>query len=214
MALLAFVIIAPLLWFLQREGFGQFTGGLRIPLLFRSFGGFQQFSLTRLNIADPVRYLIVGLVLFGLVTALTRFVYRRRRRWRDTASEKRESVMSLSEAVGSLSFDLRRFFRPLPSRRFSGRLRGDPRWAHTVFIRETYRRMQRWGAKVGVEQGPSMTAIEYEPDLSSRFPDAGHAIGTIIAVYTLARYSGEPASAEDAANVRQAWDTLRHLKAS
>jgi hypothetical protein len=213
-ALLAFIIIAPLLWLLEREGFGQMSGGLRIPVLFRSFDGFQQFALTRLNVADPLRYLVVGLILFGIISGLTRFVYRRRRHWRDTALEQRESVMSLGEAVGSFSFNLRRFFRPLHREDSLARLRGDPRWAHTVFIRETYRRMQRWGAKGGVEQGLSTTAIEYEPDLAGRFPDAGPAIRTIIAAYTLARYSGVPASADDAASVRQAWETLRRLKVS
>ena len=213
-ALLAFVIIAPLLWLLQREGFGNLSGALRIPIVFRSFDGFQQFATTRLNVADPLRYLIVGLILFAIVTSLTRFVYRRRRRWRDTATERREPVKTLGEAVGSISFNLRRLFRPLRRDDSLARLRGDPRWTHTVTIRETYRRMQRWGEKGGVEQSPSMTATEYEPDLARRFPDAGPAIRTIIAAYTLARYSGIPATADEASRVRQAWETLRKVKAS
>ncbi len=213
-ALLAFVIIAPLLWFLQREGFGNLSGGLRIPAIFRSFTGFQEFTLAKLDVADPLRYLIVGLILFGLVTTLTRFAYRRRRRWRDTATETHESVMSLGEAVSSFSLNLGRFFRPRHRDDSLAKLRGDPRWTHTVFIRETYRRMQRWGAKAGVEQSPNATAIEYAPNLADHFPDSGPAIRTIITAYTLARYSGEPASAEDAAGVRQAWDSLRRLKAS
>ncbi len=213
-ALLAFVIIAPLLWLLQREGFGSLSSSLRIPIVFRSFNGFQQFTSTRLNIADPLRYLIVGLILFGIVTSLTRFVYHRRRHWRDTAVERREPVKTLGEAVGSISLNLRRFFRPLRRDDSLAKLRGDPYWAHTVTIRETYRRMQRWGTKGGVEQGPSTTATEYEPDLARRFPNAGPAIRTIIAAYTVARYSGIPATADEANEVRRAWETLRKLKVS
>lgn len=213
-ALLAFVIIAPLLWLLQREGFGKLGDGLHIPVLFRSFDGFQQFTISRLNVADPLRYLIVGLVLFGIVTGLTRFAYRRRRRWRNTASERRESVTSLGEAVGSLSLNLRQLFRPRRREDSLARLRGDPRWAHTVVIRETYRRMQRWGAKGGVSQAPSTTPDEYEPGLIDRFPDAASPIRIITAAYTFARYSGVPATADEAAAVRRAWDTLRSLKAS
>jgi len=213
-ALLAFVIIAPLLWLLEREGFGQIANNLHLPALFSSFGGFQQFSVQRLDVANPLRYLVVGLIFFGLITALTRFVYRRRRRWRDTTVEQRESVMSIGDAVGSLSLNLRRFFRPLRREDSLARLRGDPRWAHTVSIRETYRRLQSWGAKLGIEQNLSTTALEYGPDLALRFPDATQAIRTIVMTYTLARYSGEPASAEDAANVRDAWESLRRLKVS
>lgn len=213
-ALLAFVIIAPLLWFLEREGFGQFAANMHIPALFSSFSGFQQFSVARLNVANPLRYLVVGLIFFGLITILTRFVYRRRRHWRDTTVEQRETVMSIGDAVGSLSLNLRRFFRPLRREDSLARLRGDPRWAHTVSIRETYRRLQHWGAKLGVEQRLSATAIEYGPDLAGRFPDATKDIRTIVMTYTLARYSGEPATAEEAAEVRQAWETLRRLKLS
>lgn len=213
-ALLAFIIIAPLLWLLEREGFGHLIGNLHIPAIFSSFSGFQQFTLTRLDIANPLRYLVVGLIFFALITGLTRFVHHRRRRWRDIASEQRESVMSLGEALGSLSFNLRRFFRPLHREDSLANLRGDPRWAHTVFIRETYRKMQRWGAKGGAEQSPNVTVLEYEPTLAGRFPDAGPAIRTIVAAYTLARYSGNPASSDDASEVRQAWETLRHLKPS
>jgi hypothetical protein len=213
-ALMAFVIIAPLLWFLEREGFGQFSSGLRIPEVLQSFSSFQQFTLDRLDVANPLRYLVVGLLFFSLITALTRFVYRRRRRWRETAEEQRESVLSLGDALSSFSLNLGRLLRPFRHDDSLARLRGDPRWAHTVFIRETYRRMQRWGARSGVEQGLSTTPSEYEPDLADRFPDAEPAIRTIVTTYTLARYSGAPASEEDAAQVRQAWETLRHLKPS
>ncbi len=213
-ALLAFVIIAPLLWLLEREGFGQFAANMRIPSLFSSFGGFQQFTLDRLDVANPLRYVVVGLIFFGLITALTRFVYKRRRHWRDTTVERRESVMSIGDAVGSLSLNLRRFFRPLRREDSLAKLRGDPRWAHTVSIRETYRRLQRWGSKQGVEQGLSATALEYGPDLATRFPDATQAVRTIVMAYTLARYSGVPATADEAANVHQAWETLRRLKVS
>ncbi len=213
-ALLAFVVIAPLLWLLQREGFGQFAANLKIPSLFSSFSGFQQFSLDRLNVANPLRYVVVGLVLFALITTLTRFVYRRRRHWRDTTVEQRESVMSIGDAMGSLSLNLRRFFRPLRREDSLAGLRGDPRWAHTVSIRETYRRLQRWGAKLGMEQGLSATALEYGPDLAARFPDATQPVRTIVMAYTLARYSGVPATADEAASVHQAWETLRRLKVS
>jgi len=213
-ALLAFIIIAPLLWILQREGFGTFSSDLNIPTVFHSFSNFREFTLNRLNVADPLRYLVVGLIFFLLITALTRFAYRRRRHWRDTAEEQRESVISLGEAFSTLSLNLGRLFRPWRRDDSLAKLRDDPRWAHTVTIRETYRRLQRWGARGGVEQAASATATEYAPDLTARFPSAEAAIQTIISTYTFIRYSGVPATAEEAAEVRQAWETLRKLKAT
>jgi len=213
-ALLAFIIIAPLLWILQREGFGTFSSDLNIPTVFHSFSNFREFTLNRLNVADPLRYLVVGLIFFLLITALTRFAYRRRRHWRDTAEEQRESVISLGEAFSTLSLNLGRLFRPWRHDDSLAKLRDDPRWEHTVTIRETYRRLQRWGARGGVEQAASATATEYAPDLTARFPTAEAAILTIISTYTFIRYSGTPATEEEAANVRQAWETLRKLKAT
>jgi hypothetical protein len=211
-ALLAFIIIAPILWFLQRQGFGQFSSDLNIPAVFHSFAGFREFTLNRLNVADPLRYLVVGIIFFLLISALTRFAFHRRRHWRDTAEEQRESVMSLGEAFSALSLNLGRLFRPWRRDDSLAKLRGDPRWAHTVTIRETYRRLQQWGARVGVEQPPNATATEYAPDLAARFPAAEAAIRTIITTYTVSRYSGVPATAEEADKVRQAWETLRKLK--
>jgi hypothetical protein len=213
-ALLAFIIIAPILWLLQREGFGTFSSNLNIPSVFHSFTNFREFTLNRLNVADPLRYLVVGLVFFLLITALTRFAYHRRRHWRDTAEEHHESVISLGDALSSLSLNLGRLFRPWRRVDSLAKLRDDPRWTHTVAIRETYRRLQRWGARGGVEQAASATATEYAPDLTARFPSADAAIQTIISTYTIIRYSGVPATAEEAADVRQAWETLRKLKAT
>jgi hypothetical protein len=213
-ALLAFIIIAPLLWVLQREGFGKFSNDLNIPTVFHSFTNFREFTLNRLDVADPLRYLVVGIILFLIITGLTRFAYHRRRRWRDTAEEQHESVISLGEALSTLSLNLGRLFRPWRRDDSLAKLRGDPRWAHTVTIRETYRRLQRWGAHGGIEQEPSTTPTEYAPDLTARFPGAEVAIQTIISTYTVIRYSGIPATAEEAADVRQAWETLRKLKVS
>jgi hypothetical protein len=211
-ALLAFIIIAPILWILQREGFGTFSSDLNIPAVFHSFTDFREFTLNRLNVADPLRYLFVGLIFFLIITALTRFAYQRRRHWRDTAEEHHESVISLGDAFSNLSLNLGRLFRPWRRDDSLAKLRGDPRWAHTVTIRETYRRLQRWGARGGVEQAISATAAEYAPDLAARFPTAEAAIQTIISTYTIVRYSGIPATAEEAADVREAWETLRKLK--
>lgn len=207
-ALLAFVIIAPLLWLLEREGLGHMSGD-RLPQLVRSLNQISAFAASRISLSDPLRYLIVGLVLFLLGSALTRYLYRRRRHWRQTTREQRESVFVLEDALGGLTRRLRRLFRPARRPDSLAGLRGDPRWAHTVAIRETYRRMQSWGARSGVAQEPDETAEEYEPELAARFPSAGDAIGAIVDAYNVARYSGQPASAAEAETVRQAWAALR-----
>ena len=211
-ALIAFILIAPILWLLQREGLGKFSSDLNIPAVFHSFSNFRDFTFDRLNVADPLRYLVVGLIFFVLISALTRFAYHRRRHWRDTAEEQRESVISLGEALSTLSLNLGRLFRPWRRDDSLAKLRDDPRWAHTVAIRETYRRLQRWGAHGGIEQAASETATEYAPGLTAHFPTAEPAIQTIISTYTVIRYSGVPATAEEAAEVRQAWEALRKLK--
>ncbi len=207
-ALMAFVVISPILWLLERQGLTRLQGS-RIPQLLRSVSDVHSATERSLEIADPVRYLIAGVVLALLGSTLIRFAYRRRRHWRDTAQERRESVFAWDDAVGGVAEGLRRLLRR-PRRRGDplAALRGDPRWAHTVFIRETYIRLLERAAAAGVARAPDMTPDEFARALAGRFPGAGEAIRTITRAYDAARYSPEPASAEAARAVREAWAAL------
>lgn len=209
-ALIAFVIITPILWLLERQGFGQFRLSGRLPQVTSPLAQFENFARDTLHVSDPVRYLVAGAILVLIGTALARYVYRRRRRWRESAEEHRESVFRWDEAMGGLLTRLRGLVRPIASRSDPlARLRGDPRWAHTVFIRETYIRLLQHGARAGRPRAPAATPTEHEPGLAGQFPAAGAEIATITDAYEAARYGREPATPEAAAAVRRAWERFQ-----
>jgi hypothetical protein len=148
------------------------------------------------------------LILFAIFSLLTRFVFRRRRGERDSTDEERESVLEWGDVLGSIGTRLRGLIR----RRGDDDdaldpLRSDPRWANTVEIRETYQRLQRRGARAGRPRRAAETADEYRPGVVEAIPAPNVApdIETITAAYDRARYSGVPASEEDAAAVKAAW---------
>lgn len=208
-ALIAFVLIAPILWLLERQGLGRLPLADRLPRVGSPFAQLDQFARDTLHVADPVRYIIAGIALVAIGSLLVRYAYHRRRRWRESADELRESVFAWDDAVGGLVSRLRRLARPIPTRGDPlARLRTDPRWAHTVYIRETYAHLLRRGARAGAPRPLDATPDEHEPALARSFPEAGVEIGTITAAYDAARYSGEPASAAEAEAVRRAWERL------
>ncbi|MDI3341540.1 MAG: DUF4129 domain-containing protein [Sphaerobacter sp.] len=208
-ALLAFIVISPVLWLLERTGFGTLPLLERLPRATSPLAQLDRVAREVLHIADPARYLIAGAVLALLGSALVRYAHRRRHRWRDTVAERRESVLAWEDAVGGLARPLRRAARRLRPRGDPlAHLRADPRWAHTLAIRETYIRLLRRGARAGLPRPADVTPAEYARRLAAHAPDDAAAIAQITAHYEAARYRAEPATPEEAAAVRAAWAAL------
>lgn len=209
-ALLAFAVIAPILWLLERHGFNHSSFLSRLPIGVNPLAQVSSFAHNNLHVVDPVRYFIVGLVLFFVISWLVRYAYRRRRRWRESAAERRESILVWPEVVSSLPSRLRRLLRAPRVRVDSlAGLRGDPRWVHTVYIRETYARLVRRGAQAGMPLRPGMTPNEYEREAVQKFPAVGREIATITSAYDAARYGHDPAGPDAAARVRHAWQIIQ-----
>lgn len=205
-ALLTFIVIAPILWLLERQGFGDFAFFERLPRASGPLEQLDRFARESLHVADPARYLIAGIILLLLGSMLIRYAYRRRRRWRAPVAEQRESVFAWPEAVVTVTAPWRWLFRGGGAADASlERLRADPRWAYTVAIRETYIRLLRRAARAGVPRPPEATPGEYRATLSAQFPEADDAVATITAHYTAARYRRDPATADEAAAVQHAW---------
>lgn len=208
-ALLAFIVVSPLLWLLERGGLPaiRLPAGTRIagsPL--SAFGGFARSSL---HVGHPLRYLIAGVILAFFGSVLVRYLYRRRRRWRETAHERRESVLVWDDALSRLPERMRRWIgRDLPRADSLAALRGDPRWLHTVTIRETYLKLLKLGRRAGAERDPDTTPAEYERQIAQAFPGSGTEIGTITDAYDAARYGQIPATESQASEVETAWTSL------
>jgi hypothetical protein len=161
------------------------------------------------NYPDSLRYVAVLAALALLVWVLSRFLWRRRVRRPDNTGEERESVFSwglLTEGLGDLLAGLTGRFgrRPDPL----AHLRGDPRWQYTLYIRETYRRLLHRAAAAHWPRAEHQTPDEYAPVVAAAgtIDPARTAVDTITTRYDGARYSDQPATAEDAAAARAAWE--------
>lgn len=164
-------------------------------------------------VADSTRYLIAAALLLAIGFILTRFLYRRRKRRPAVAGETRESIFSWGLLGEGLAGLLRRAGSRLGRRPDPlAELRGDPRWRHTLYIRETYRRLLRRGVEAELPRAPAQTADEYAPAVTRKIHAPPDAVGALTTRYDAARYSDEPATAEDAAAVRAAWEALRRAE--
>jgi hypothetical protein len=159
---------------------------------------------------DSVRYIFVLAIIAALVFVLTRFLWRRRPRRRPTAGEERESVFSwglLAEGAGNLLAGLGARFRRPPDPLDA--LRGDPRWQHTVAIREIYQRLLRRGAEAEIPRSTDQTPDEYAPVVGATAPPP--AVTALTGRYDDARYSDQPATAVVAAIARDAWERIEKV---
>ena len=207
LAIVAFIILSPIVWLI----------GTREPRLVpvtptaigeQGESGLQEVTNSPFQVPDPLRYLIAALILFVIFSLLTRFVFRRRRKERGSTEEERESVLEWGDLFGSLGARLRGLRRSRVADDPLAHLRGDPRWRYTLAIRETYMKLQEHGARAGRPRREPETADEYRPGIATRFSsatDVPTAIATITDMYRRTRYSGSPASEQDAAIVLDAW---------
>jgi hypothetical protein len=215
LALIALLILTPIVWLIgDREP--RALPATPVPLDDGERGLLDQMAERSIQVPDPLRYLIAALVLLLIVSLLTRFVFRRRRRAREGTSEERESVLDIGDLLGNLGARLRGLFgRRVGDMDPLGHLRGDERWRYTLAIREIYLRLQEHGASAGRPRRPPETADEYRPDIAARLStpdDVPAAIALVTERYRQARYSGTPATAEEAAEVERAWRRIQQAR--
>src|SRR5215216_4144919 len=193
LALVAFVLVSPILWFLSRHPID--FAGVRLDPVRVSPGEQAQRVVDRTSqVPDPIRYLFAAAILLILFTGVTRLALRRRRRPRPKTNEERSSVLEASDLLRLLkSLLAARLLRRhvVPVDPLAG-LRGDPRWAHTVAIRDVYARYLRWSRDRGLPRRAETTPLEHERALAGQIGGAGAKtdLGRLTGGYNLARYGG------------------------
>ncbi len=235
-AVIAFLIITPIVWLIgEPEPSATNPATLTDPAPAES--QLERATDSALQAPDALRYLVAALAIFLLVAALTKFVFRRRPRERDSVGEERESVLDWNDLAGSLLNRLRGM-RPRRSTDPLAHLRDDPQWRYTVAIREAWLQLQSRGADVGRARRAGETTEEYRRSLLPHTPYAatatataatgastnrssarratprpveGDPLATLAQQYRAARYSGTPATASDAAAVEQALRAIGDL---
>lgn len=167
------------------------------------------FNETRtLVYPDIVRYLGAAVLLALIGWLLTRFLWRRRRQRPAGEAEERESIFTwglLGENLADLLAGLTGRFGRKPDP--LAHLRGDPRWRHTIAIRERYAQLLRRAAAAELPRAVDQTPDEYAPVVAA----AGAARPPVAALtgrYDRARYDDTPATAEDAAAAQAAWAAI------
>lgn len=211
LALIAFIIVSPILWFLSRHPL-DFAGVKLNPVRVAPGDQAQRVVERTSHIPDPIRYLAAAAILLLLFTGVTRLVLRRRRRVTAGSSEERSSVLDANDLLKLIkALLMARLLKPPspPDDPLAG-LRGDPRWAHTVAIREVYARYLRWSRERGVPRRAETTPSEHERAVARRVQGEGARadLARVTSGYNAARYGGKPATEEDATMVREAWRRL------
>jgi hypothetical protein len=211
-ALLAFIIVSPILWLLSGRTLD--VAGVRInggPIGVREIT--ERGADHAAEIPDPIRYLIALVALSFFFSIAIQFVLRGRRRQRGVLLEERESMASAGDLLAAAAARVRRLLSRSP-REPDGldQLRSDARWAHTVAIRETYRRFLVWSQDQQVPRGETMTPLEHSAVMAPLVRSTGlqDDLTTLTERYNEARYGAGPATGDDADQARVAWQRLRH----
>jgi hypothetical protein len=197
LAILTFVIIAPILWFIERQNLGPFPALPNFDLAPRSTSDLDELARNTLNIADPVRYLVVSVVFFLIGSVLVRYLFRRRRRWQPPRREQHESLLDWEEQSRSLGQRVRALVGWLAPRGdpFDS-LRGNPVWLPTIRIRRAYRRYLRRASRAGARRPHGMTPSEFVERVGLVAPGVENPARELTARYNVARYGAQPVSTD------------------
>jgi hypothetical protein len=211
LAILAFIIVSPILWLLAGHSFH--LAGIHInpgPLGIGTM--MQRGAQHAAAIPDPIRYVIALSVLTIAFSATTRFILHRRRRTESRNREERDRLASPTGLIGQAGARLRQLLRgirrsvdPLDA------LRGDPAWASTVAIRDTYRQFLRWSRDQHLPRDASATPLEHAASMTPHLTNTATVadVTELTDRYLTARYSSQPATPSDAAAARSAWNRVR-----
>jgi hypothetical protein len=202
-ALLAFVLISPFLWVLDRYGFSPLSRFPEINLAPGNITDAERYASSALNIENPVRYLIVGVILLGLIWVLIRFSFRRHKHWQEPSRQQTDSLIDwntgasiIHRAATWITSKMRRTDRyPLPE--------GDE-WVHTRRIRLTYRAFLRLTQRRGFARTADQTPNQFARALCEKCSELSQASEQITVRYNEARYSGRTLDVADAEEAEQA----------
>jgi hypothetical protein len=197
LAILTFVIIAPILWFIERQNLGPFPALPNFDLAPRSTSDLDEFARNTLDIADPVRYLVVSVVFFLIGSVLVRYLFRRRRRWQPPRREQHESLLDWEEQSRSIGQRVRALVGWLAPRGDPfGSLRGNPVWLPTIRVRRAYRRYLRRASRAGARRPHGMTPSEFAERVGQVAPEVKDPARELTARYNVARYGAHPVSTD------------------
>ncbi|HET9661813.1 MAG TPA: DUF4129 domain-containing protein [Thermomicrobiales bacterium] len=207
---LVILISLPILWLFSLSNYD--------PPRVNEFTGTGQYSPAQSALnwhpPDPVRYLLAGIFLVVIFAGIARFGLAITRR--DTErGETGERVFGSGKGIGRWLERIRWPFGRGEVDPLAG-LRGDPAWAHTVRVRETYGAWLRWAEQRQLGRSAAETAVELDqrssPFLQS--PASASALDELTAIYDDVRYGGTPATAEQADRAAQLWRELRANESS
>jgi hypothetical protein len=201
-----FWLLTPLLNFISSLTGNNFTIprlGTVIPWLDQ----LQENQSTNPSTLDPLLPLIGATVLLLALFILWLFWSPSRRRRVVAPGEERESVWEWS-MLPDLLAGLRGQHRAAPDPDSLDALSRDPRYRHTVQVRQIYRQLLALGAARGVPRPLPETADELLPALERVLPGDPLPLRTITDVYDTVRYRSSPATEDEAAAAAAAWQAL------
>jgi hypothetical protein len=147
-----------------------------------------------------------------LFAGVNRFILRN---WRRRAADPDETERSTERPPFRVGALLANLLNAIDPRKKGGddplaHLRGDPRWAATVRIRERYAQFLLWAAGHGQPRRAEQSPAEHRTALQPRLPNARVRadLATMTERYERARYATVPATADDAAAFDAAWQRV------
>ncbi len=210
-AVLAFVLMWPFIWLLERHGLsplGNFSG---INLSPATGSDADQASRIVFEIADPLRYVVAALVLVLLVWLLVRFTFARRKRWDAGSRQQRDSLIDWSQDPQSILSSALTWIRNTVRPRVTDPYLHDPEWRWTYQIRTLYRQFLRVSEMNALNRVPAETPSQFARRVAHADARLKLPADRITRQYNLARYSGRPATALEAQEVEQALGSFERI---
>lgn len=207
---LVIVISLPILWLFS-------LGNFRTPQV-QPFSQSGQDSAAQSAIdwqpPDPVRYLLAAIFLVLIFYGVARFGLALTRRDFD-ASETGEREFGSGKGLSKWLDRLRWPFGRGGGDPLAG-LRGDPVWANTVRVRETYASWLRWAEERKAGRGFAETALEldHRSGVWLHSPASVAALDELTSIYDHVRYSQTPATVDQADRAARAWNQLKSLESA
>ncbi len=207
LAVIAFVLISPLIWFLERQGFEPMESFPELDLAPGTGIEADDAGGIGLTVDDPVRYLIVGVILLLILLVLIRYMFRRRRRWSHRDDPQTSSLIDWRQSQPAWLARIRGWVSAMIGRQPDD-LPAGPEWEATRRIRLVYRQFLRHQQQADCPRSPHETPVAFAHRLSEDEPDLRDELTQITEAYMWARYAGKPAPADLADATEAAWNLI------